>query len=376
MSVNTKLHVAEAGLDGGTSTRDSGLNGSISFKRTDSNITVIPASHPPDQQNGPPPPAPAALPAEAKGSPPGQTRRIFFRAFRLALSGGLMWSVVFYTRDVVDQARSEQAYINGEITGLRAPISGQLHLETASGRLLRAGDNVFSIENTRFGNQEVSSQLNWVTESAERLEAESDEAALRFKQQEEIYRVHQKLFDEQVLSRLVLLEEQTKLEVARAAMTNKQTLAAQAKERWRNTQRQVELQRAATVKMPFDGVAWAVPAKNGAEVSTHETILEVLDPKRIWVDAFFAEKHLQKIEVGTAVQVRTLDGAFRCDGVVELVRAGVGRIPYEGQAAVNLGESPRRRVAVRIRLDAGHAFTSSEFFGVGRNVFVTLARHD
>src|SRR5262249_19344258 len=134
-------------------------------------------------------PAPhPVLPSEARAHRPVNTRRLFFRALRLALSGALLSSAAFYTREVVEQATSEQAYINGEITGLRAPISGQLNLQAAPGHVLRAGDTIFTIENPRVGNQEVSSQLNWVTESAERLQAEGEETALRFKQQEEVYR--------------------------------------------------------------------------------------------------------------------------------------------------------------------------------------------
>jgi len=184
------------------------------------------------------------------------------------------------------------------------------------------------------------------------------------------------LYEEQVLSRLALLEEKTKLEMARAAVTNKQALAARALDRSRAIKKQVELQRTALVKMPFDGVAWAVPAKDGAEVSTHETVVEVLNPERIWVDAFFAEKQASKLEVGRTVQVRTRDGALRCEGTVQWVRAGVGRIPLEGTAAVNPDEHTRRRVAVRVRLKTDAAFSSSEFFGVGRNVIVTLASHE
>jgi multidrug resistance efflux pump len=298
---------------------------------------------------------------------------VVFRGVRLVLSGALLSSVAFYTRQTVDQATSEQAYINGEITALRAPISGQLQIATSPGRVARSGETLFSVENTRFGNQEVSSQLNWATETAERLAAESEEASLRFKQQQEVYRIHEKLFEEQVLSRLALLEEQTKLEVARTAMTNRQTLAAQAQTRCLKIKGQVELQRTGIVDMPFDGVAWAVPAKHGAEVSTRETVVEVLDPKRIWVDAFFAEKNISKLSVGTRVQVKTLDGALRCGGAIEWVRAGVGRISSEGNAAVNPGEYTKRRVAVRVKLDSECAFGSSEFYGVGRNVIVTAS---
>jgi multidrug resistance efflux pump len=322
--------------------------------------------------------SPSPVPRAVENTPaPSRARQLAFRCVRILVAAGILSTVAFYTREFVDHPGSEQAYINGEITALRAPIAGQVQFDAlAPGHSLPAGMELFTIENTRFGNQEVAAQLNFAGESVERLQAESEEAALRFKQQEEVYRIHQKLYDEKVLSRLALLEEQTKLEVAGAVMTNKQTLAVQARDRCATIKRQVELQRAAVVKMPFDGVAWAVSAKNGAEVSTHETVVEILDPKRIWVDAFFQEKHAQKLAIGTAVEVRTADGAVRCGGTVEWVRAGVGRIPCEGTAAVAPGDYIRRRVAVRVKLDAECAFRGNEFFGVGRSVIVTVSSHE
>ncbi len=364
-----KLQFANERVDAATSTRDS--NGSSRGARTNSHISIeVTGFRRPDQRNGAGTGLPLATVPPATQPVAGRARRVVFRGVRLVLSGALLSSVAFYTREAVDQTTSEQAYINGEITALRAPISGQVQIATAPGRVARSGETIFTVENTRFGNQEVSSQLNWATETAERLAAEGEEAALRFKQQQEVYRIHQRLFEEQVLSRLELLEEQTKLEVARSAMTNKQSLAAQAETRCLKIKGQVELQRTGMVDMPFDGVAWAVPAKHGAEVSTRETVVEVLDPKRIWVDAFFAEKNISRLAVGSRVRVKTVDGALRCGGTIEWVRAGVGRIPYEGTAAVNPGEHTKRQVSVRVKLDPECAFNSSEFYGVGRNVIV------
>jgi multidrug resistance efflux pump len=314
-----------------------------------------------------------AVPAAATVS----RRQLIFRCVRLAIGGALLSSAVVYTRTTLTTATSEQAYINGEITALRAPIAGQLRLEPMdSGRLLPAGAVLFHVENSRFGNQEAASQLNWVTELAGRLTAERDEAAVRSRQQEEVYRLNQKLFEEKLISRLALLEEETKLALARTVMTNKETLAAQAQDRCRDVKRQVELQKAAIVTMPFEGAAWAVSAKNGAEVSTHETVVEVIDPKRIWVDAFFQERHAQKLAVRSRVTVRALDGSMRCGGTVEWIRGGVGRIPSEGAAAVSAGDYTRRRVAVRVRLDGDCTFEASEFFGVGRSVVVTVGPHE
>lgn len=307
---------------------------------------------------------------------PGR-RQLLFRCLRLAMAGALLSGAAIYARTVFATATSDQAYINTDLTALRAPIGGQLRIEPfESGQNLVAGASLFRIENPRFGNQEAMSQLNWVQELVGRLRAESEEAAVRFRQQEEIYQVHEKMHAEKLISRLAFLEEQTTLALARAVMTNKQAQAAQAEARCREVEKQVELQKEASIQMPFDGVAWTAPAKNGAQVSLHETVLEVIDPRKIRVDAFFHERHAAKFASGTAVNVRTLDGKTVWQGTVESVRAGVGRIPYEGVAAVSPGDYTRRRIAVRVRMASGNPFEASQFFGVGRSVVVTLRDHE
>ena len=304
-------------------------------------------------------------------------RQLAFRCVRLTLAGGLVSCAVMYARTALTTARSEQAYINGEITALRAPIAGQVRLEPiASGRTIRAGETLFSIENPRFGNEQAVSQLNFVTELAERLQAESEEAAVRLERQEEVTRVHEKMFAEQILSRLELIEEQSKLALARTVLTNKLTLAKKAAERAADLTRQVQLQQNAVVKMPFDGLAWTVPAKNGAQLALNETAIEVINPSRIWVDAYFNERHASKLLVGSQVTVETPQGELISRGRVEFVRAGVGRIPFDGVTAVSPSDYTQRRIAVRVRLESEIPFEASQFFGLGRNVVVRVNSHE
>lgn len=327
-------------------------------------------------------PAPVSPPPGVNGnvaphrSRPNRRQQIF-RCVRLALAGALVSCAVGYTRTALTTARSEQAYLNAEITALRAPIAGQIRLEPfRSGRMLQAGLPLFRIENPRFGNEQALSQMNWVTELAQRLAAEADEASVRFTRQQEVTKLHEKMYAERIIPRLELLEHQTRLALAATIMTNKLTLAKNAAERVTELKNQVELQQAAVVKMPFKGVAWSIPARDGAELAQHDTLAEIINPARTWVDAFFHERHADKLVVGTVVYVHTPRGEFLCRGHVESVRAGVGRIPFEGVAAVTLSDHAQRRIAVRVCLDSGSPFEASQFLGVGRNVVVTLHDHE
>src|SRR2546430_731369 len=249
-----------------------------------------------------------ALVVEPKAERPSGRRRLIFRCARLVLTGAVLAGVGSYARHTFMSATSEQAYINAEMTVLRAPIEGQLRLEPVQlGSPIFRGATLFRIENPRFGNQEVMAQLNWVRELAERLQAEADEAVVRCQKQEEVYRLHEKLHEEKLISRLAFLEEETKLALARAALSNKQAQARQAEARAREVERQVELQKEAMVQMPFDGVAWTIPAKTGAQAAAYEPVLQVIDPRLIWLDSFFHEKHAPKLRVWGVGTARALE---------------------------------------------------------------------
>jgi multidrug resistance efflux pump len=313
----------------------------------------------------------------AKKAPALNARQLIFRCVRLTVAGVLVSCAAIYARTTFTTARSEQAYINAEIVALRAPIAGQLKLDSiGSGRMLRAGSPLFTIENARFGNEQAMAQLNWATDAAERLRAESSEAALNFRHQEEVARLHEKMFAEQIIPRMQLIDEQAKRDLASAVWSNKVALAQKAAERVAELTRQVQLQQTAAVTMPFDGIAWSVTAKSGAQLAVNEPVAEVINPKEMWVDAYFAERHARRLKVGAEVNVETPRGELIGRGRVESVRAGVGRIPFERVAAISPTEYVAQRVAVRVRLDAAAPFDASEFYGVGRSVVVTLNTQD
>src|SRR6266545_4175956 len=154
--------------------------------------------------------------------PGAGVRQTLFRCVRLILAAGVLLLVGFSGWKTVVSVDSEQAYINADITALRAPIGGQLHFEPVEpGERVLAGTPLFRVENPRFGNLEAAAQLNWVQELVERLRLESNQASLRHERQEEIFKHHAALFAQKLIPRLEYLEEETKLELSRTAMTDK-----------------------------------------------------------------------------------------------------------------------------------------------------------
>lgn len=306
-----------------------------------------------------------------------QWRRQVFRGFRLLLAGGLGLAAACLVQRQWTQVQSDQAFLNASITALRAPFTGQLQMEPMEpGTVLQSGQPVFRVENPRFGNLEAMAQLNWIQELVDRLRAETTEAELRDARQEQIFQHHESLFRGKLVSRLEYLEEESKVALCHAALTQKRERLRAAEARSQAMERHLELQRQSVATMPFAGVVWALLPQEGGEVSAQETVLRVFDPKRIWVDAFMHEKHAGKFQAGTPVLVRTLDGREKWAGRVESIRAGVGRMDPEGCVAVPPGELSRRRIAVRVKLEAAPPFSAAEFFGIGRSVVVTLADHE
>ncbi|MGZ8921666.1 MAG: efflux RND transporter periplasmic adaptor subunit, partial [Limisphaerales bacterium] len=197
---------------------------------------------------------------------------------------------------------------------------------------------------------------------------------VRYGQQQHFTQLHEKMYGEQIIPRLELLEEQMKLQVAETVMTNKLTLAKKAEERVAELNRQVKLQQAASVNMPFDGVVWSSPAKDGAQVAAHETVAEVINPERVWVDASFHERHAGNLEIGCVVNIQTKGGRIVARGRVESIRGGGGRTPSDGVATFSPGAYGHRKIAARMKLESPNRFRASEFLGVGRAVVVTLER--
>ena len=113
-------------------------------------------------------------------------------------------------------------------------------------------------------------------------------------------------------------------------------------------------------------------ARDGEEIEPRDVILKVMNPTQLWIDAFLPERHAEKLRAGMRVRFRVLDGGRMLEGRVESIRAGVGRIPYEGFNAVMPGEFTQRRVAVRVRIESPSPFPAEEFHGVGRSVVLQL----
>ena len=303
----------------------------------------------------------------------GSGRRAVFRTLRVLLALGLVAGLAYMGWRALTVVVSDQAYINAEIVPVRAPIAGELHMAgMSSGANVEAGTPLLRLENAQFANTPMASELNRMQELIDRLRAECEEAEVRLPKLQEIHQHTAALKRDKLMSPVQFMEEDAKFTMAKASAEKRREQLALAEKRHEALERQAAALQSKTIHAPFDGVVWAASAQDGALVQAHEPVLQLIDPKQVWVDAYLPERHAGKFRVGMTVTVRLLDDRRALEGRVESVRAGVGRIPFGNAGAVAPGEFAQRRIALRVRLQSPNPFPASEFYGVGRSVALEL----
>ena len=313
--------------------------------------------------------------AVRKTGDPGTTRRAVFRTVRLLLAMGLLSTLGFLGWRALTVVASDQAYINAEIVPVRAPIAGELHMAGMEpGAKIDAGTPLLRIENPQFANTQIASDLNRMQEQIDILRGEREEAEARLPKLEEIFKHAAALNQAKLMSPVQFMQEEEKLASARANAGKKREQLVLAEKRHVALEQQAAALQTKTVNAPFDAVVWSAPAQDGALTQPHEAVLQIIDPKHVWVDAYLPERHAGKFRVGMAVTVRLLDDRRTLDGRVESVRAGIGRIPFGNASAVAPGEFAQRRIALRVRLESPNPFPAEEFYGVGRSVAIELPK--
>lgn len=310
----------------------------------------------------------------SRSSGPSPWRRRFFRCVRLLIACGLIYGVYTIARQNISNPTSDIAYLNADIISLRAPVGGELQLADAKvGTLIPAGQRLFFVKNERTANQQALAYVDAAREAVDRLGTERAEADVTAATEKEILKHYENLYARKSASEVAVLEHQQKASIAETIRNFKQQHLDLAEQRAAEWTRLASMQNQAEVCMPFDGVVWSIREQNGSQIGELEKVVDVINPKRIWVDAYLPEKQAGNFQMDTRVVVRTVDGKEEWKGHVASVRAGVGRVSFENYVvALPPDSASRRRIAVRIELDSPNPFSASEFFGIGRSVVVSL----
>jgi len=117
-------------------------------------------------------------------------------------------------------------------------------------------------------------------------------------------------------------------------------------------QADVKRQQKVVVKAPTNGVIWRLSAQPGKFVQPGESIGQILDCNRRWVDVFVDEQGVRSLQPGTPATVELYgSGSEVLQGRVSLVRSGIGRLAAGEDVAVPITPNLPRNTQVRVDLD-------------------------
>jgi multidrug resistance efflux pump len=134
-----------------------------------------------------------------------------------------------------------------------------------------------------------------------------------------------------------------------------------------------ERQKNVIVKVPTGGVIWKTNAQKGKLLEKGESVGQVLDCSRRWVDVFVDEQALSSLPPGTPATVQLYGAESQIvRGKISLVRSGVGRLTPGEEVAIPINANLARNTQVRVELDANTDKDNSKFCYVGYTGKVTF----
>lgn len=300
-------------------------------------------------------------------------RASVFRVLRVAAIVLVIVGASAWLHNSLTSLRSEQAVINAEIVELRTPIVGELQIhDIRPGMVVKAGDPLFQIVNPRFGDSESVAQYNGLqnlveTERSELLGAQQNLDLTKVESERA-----DRLYSSQVISRIEVEQAHYRRDAATQSIEEKKQQVQRSEQRAAEMKKQMDLRKDSVVTAPIDGIVWSVAAKAGEQMDSNKLVMQIVNPSRIWVDAFFAERHVKSLHPGLPGVIRSLDGTASWRGSLQTIRAGVGRFAFDTNVAVPPPEMVKRQIAVRVAPDWDKPFGPTEFYGVGRSVEVTF----
>jgi len=301
---------------------------------------------------------------------------IILGVFRITI---VLILVVLLVLVVTEQARyisSEQAFINTKLITLRAPISGTLSsFDPLDGSSIQEGTPLFEISNPLFADTVTYTQYENLQDRIHTLRNEVAQEAISIRKNEKDFTRLSRLIQEGAAAKKDFDEVESNLDLLKSTVKNKQEQLARLQDIDQEIEKQLELQKKASVKAPCTGVLWAIMAKEGEEVKVGDELAQMVSSQDIWVDAFFNEGYVPQMYPGMPVIVKELGSQRSWDGQIVFIRAGSGRINYGSVVETPPQALMRRLVAVRVRVDWKGDFKPSEFYGIGRSLVVLISRH-
>ena len=136
----------------------------------------------------------------------------------------------------------------------------------------------------------------------------------------------------------------------------------------------VERRRNAIVKAPVSGVIWKLDARKGQLVRQEQSVGQMLDCSRRWVDVYVEEQSVEAIQIGMPAKIELYGSRnLVLNGTVSLIRSGLGRFNAGEDVAITIPQNLPRTTQVRVDLDKNSDLGAPKVFCyVGYTGKVTL----
>jgi multidrug resistance efflux pump len=165
---------------------------------------------------------------------------------------------------------------------------------------------------------------------------------------------------------LRILEQQRTIQVLERNIRSAQTELQQA-------EADVQRDQLAQVKAPTSGVIWKLSAQPNKFVQEGESLGQVLDCNKRWVDVFVEEQALRSLKPGTPATIELYGASTEpLQGKVSLMRSGMGRLAAGEDVAVPTTPNLPRNTQVRVDIDPSSKIEPGMFCYVGYTGKVTF----
>ncbi|ASC71002.1 ABC exporter membrane fusion protein, DevB family [Halomicronema hongdechloris C2206] len=109
------------------------------------------------------------------------------------------------------------------------------------------------------------------------------------------------------------------------------------------------------------GVIWSLPIQPGTFVQRGESLGQLLDCNRRWVDAFVDERTLKSLQVGTPATIELYgDKSVTLQGSVGLIRSGLERLSPGEDVAVPTTANTPRNAQIRVNIEPDQNLDSQD----------------
>lgn len=127
------------------------------------------------------------------------------------------------------------------------------------------------------------------------------------------------------------------------------------------------------IKAATAGVIWSWSVRPGTYVQRGESLGQLLDCSRRWVDAIVDEKTLQSLQIGTPAAIELYGDADRSlQGTVSMIRPGLGRQAPGGDVTLPMPANTPRKAQVRVALAPDNKPDVKRLCYVGHTAKVTF----